>query len=166
MTTNGDTTGSPERRAWAAAEAPAGRPTKRGPDRMAVQDGIGGATAPLPVGAMGTPPAQRRRMPDFTSTAIDTAGQVKELAALVKVEFERVWDALQKTDDKTFDLIDQDTLDKMQLSYDRRFKDLGIDVSKVHSKLQELDDGHEKTLKNLNTLEKELMTWTAASDAT
>ncbi len=68
MTTTGDATGSPERRAWAAAEAPAGRPAKRGPDR------IGGATAPLPVGTLGTPPAQRRRMPDFAAAAADTTG--------------------------------------------------------------------------------------------
>ncbi len=80
-------TGSPERRAWAAAEtagAPGGRSGKRGPDR------IGGATAPLPIGSIATPPAQRRRVSEFTLTAPDLEGQMEEFIASVKEEFGRV----------------------------------------------------------------------------
>ena len=86
MMSTGDTTGSPGRKVWASIEA-SGRGGKRGPEKMAMP---GGATAPLPVGAIGTPPAQRRRIRDFVTTVPDTAGQLQELLVYVQEEFGKV----------------------------------------------------------------------------
>ncbi len=139
MMQSGDVTGSPERKAWAVADGAGGRASKRGPERMtAVQEAVGGATAPLPVGAIHTPPAHRRRMQDFTSSAPDVAGQVKDLVERVKEEFTRVWEAMAKIEDHSFDLIDQATLDATQLAYDKRFEDMSLEISSVPNKLQEL----------------------------
>ncbi len=90
MMNTGDVTGSPERKVWAAIDGHGGRGGKRGPEKMAMPGAAGGATAPLPVGAIGTPPAQRRRVRDFAMTVPDPAGQIKELLAYVQEEFGKV----------------------------------------------------------------------------
>ncbi len=167
MMPSGDATGSPERKVWAAVDAASGRTGKRGAERMgAVQDAVGGATAPLPVGALSTPPAHRRRMQDFASSAPDMAGQMKDLVERVKDEFTRVWEALSKVEDRGYDLIDQSTLDATQLSYDKRFKDIQDVISKVPDKLQELDAQHKDALNKLAEFEKDLVAWTAGSEMT
>ncbi len=166
MTTPADMTGSPERRVWAAAEASGVRAGKRGPDRMARPDAIGGATAPLPVGAISTPPAQRRRMRDWSSTAPDMAGQMQELVDRVKDEFSKVWVAIQKGEDHAFDFIDQGTLDNLQISYDRRLTRYDMNITEVHNKLTEVDKAQGEIKANLEKFESELLKWTAGSDAT
>ncbi len=167
--------GSPERRAWAEASAgpPAGRPAKRGPEA------IGGATAPLPVGAIGTPPAQRRRMRDFVSAA---PGTLKDLTNMVQEEFAKVSGALQRDEDKAYEYVEQQSLDNLQVSLDRRFAHLDstfrdIDeafkkisedkgMSEASNKIQELDKAHGDLNNKLMHFEKDLVTWTAASDGT
>ena len=117
--------GSPERRAWAEAGGHGGRPTvrpaKRGPDRTAVPEAVGGATAPLPVGAIHTPPAQKRRVQTFVSSASDTDGRLKDLTEMVKEEFTRVCEAMQGQEENIFELGDPQNLDNLQTSLDRRF---------------------------------------------
>ncbi len=162
MMGTGDATGSPERRAWAATEAHGTRAGKRGPDA------IGGATAPLPVGAISTstPPAQRRRVRDFASTAPDLAGQLQDMAAHMKEEFVKVWEAIQKHDDGVFDLVDQGTLDSMQIALDKRLELSNGHFKDLYKKLNDLDASHEKITENLGKFEKELIAWTAGSDTT
>ena len=116
--------GSPERRAWAEIGERGARPAKRVAERTTAPEAIGGATAPLPVGAIHTPPAQKRRMKDFASSASDTDGRLKDLTDMVKDEFTKVWEALQRAEDRSFEFVEQQSMDALQISLDRRLENI------------------------------------------
>ena len=86
---SGSVDGSPERRAWHAAQRK--RAQDGGPPTIGA---AGGATAPTTVASssIGTPPAQRRRKEDFAFHAPDTAGKILELSEHTKGEFLKVLD--------------------------------------------------------------------------
>ena len=91
---------------------------------------------------------------------------MKDLVERVKDECAKVWEAIQENEDRTFDVVDQGALDNLQISYDRRMAKSDATITEMYDKLVELDKAQLEIKVNLAKSEKELTTWTTASDAT
>ena len=164
--------GSPERRAWSTTEGPRAAQRKRTQMETGVGPAVsatGGATAPTTVAvatSIGTPPAQRRRMKEFTLRPGEPPAQIVELADLVKDEFKRVWDAIRTMEDKVdFELVDTDGMDTLQKSIDQRFAKDHADVVDLAGNMNTMEASRANLEQRLGLFEGEIRKWTATADA-